>query len=66
MDTGIASILCNVKILRQILFHFQRRINVISALIHNLETMLIDGDMFGIAYSLQDVDRFLILPTLLV
>ena len=30
-----------LKIRRRILFHFQRRINVISTLIHNVETMLI-------------------------
>ena len=30
-----------LKIWRQILFHFQRRINVISTLIQNIETMLI-------------------------
>ena len=30
-----------LKIRRQILFHFQRRINAISTLIHNLETTLI-------------------------
>ena len=30
-----------LKIRRQILFHFQRRINVISMLIHNVETKLI-------------------------
>ena len=30
-----------LKIRRRILFHFQRRINVISTLIHNVETILI-------------------------
>ena len=30
-----------LKIRRRILFHFQRRINVISTLIHNVETTLI-------------------------
>ena len=30
-----------LKIRCQILFHFQRRINVISTLIHNVETMLV-------------------------
>ena len=30
-----------LKIRRRILFHFQRRIKVISTLIHNVETMLI-------------------------
>ena len=30
-----------LKTRRQILFHFQRRINVISTLIHNVETTLI-------------------------
>ena len=30
-----------LKILRRILFHFERRINIISTLIHNVETRLI-------------------------
>ena len=30
-----------LKIRRRILFHFQRQINIISTLIHNVETMLI-------------------------
>ena len=34
-----------LKIRRSILFHFQRWINVISTLIHNVETMLIDVEM---------------------
>ena len=36
-----------LKIRRRILFHFQRRINVISTLIHNVETMLIRSWIVG-------------------
>ena len=36
-----------LKIRRRILFHFQRRINVISTLIHNVETTLIQRQNVG-------------------
>ena len=36
-----------LKIRRRIFFHFQRRINVISTLIHNVETMLIRSWIVG-------------------
>ena len=36
-----------LKIRRRILFHFQRRINVISTLIHNVETKLIRRQNVG-------------------
>ena len=36
-----------LKIRRRILFHFQRRINVISTLIHNVETKLTDVKMLA-------------------
>ena len=44
-----------LKIRRRILFHFQRRINIISTLIHNVE-MLAGLMHFGFALELSNVD----------
>ena len=45
-----------LKIRRRILFHFQRRINVISMLIHNVETMLIQG--FNVSWDVSMQKKF--------
>ena len=52
-----------LKIRRRLLFHFQRRINVISTLIHNVETMLIRRRNIGWETLYQTFNRFEISPS---
>ena len=49
-----------LKIRRRILFHFQRRINIISTFIHNVETTLTDFEMSAGLFPIDFICKYLI------
>ena len=49
-----------LKIRRRILFHFQRRINIISTFIHNVETTLTDFEMSAGLFPIGFICKYLI------
>ena len=66
LNTDIVSMLCNVKNPISILSHFQRQINSISTVIHNVETTLIQPWNVGRAVSMKKSILRIILPATLL
>ena len=69
-STNVVQRCATLKIWRRILFHFQRQINVISMLTHNVETTLIRRqkvgwdrcDVFSVTSQFHDYITFHLLP----